>query len=183
VRRQTGHGGGASAGSGCVAQLDPPTLPLAFEARDARADGHVRRVELARDCVTVRRAVRGITMTIRVNVADFLGVVLHGDADHAMLTLEHRDPALSIPLQECADEDTLSRDWQAWAELFALPRLIADDRGQLHNPFARGRGAPRRRRCNAIAQRRPRILMRRKPKGLGPGFQVHENEREIIARN
>lgn len=183
MRRQSGYGGAASAGSGCHARLDPASLPHTFEARDARADGEVRRVEIARDRVTVRRAVRGIAMTIRLNVSDYLGVALRVGDGMAQLTLEHRDPGLSITLQDGADEDALAQDWQAWAQTFCLPRLVARDDGRLHDPFIASHGGPRRRRCNAIARRRPRILMRRKPRGLMSLFQVHEGEREIIARD
>lgn len=189
MRRQTGYGGHASAGPSHAVRPDPSILPLAFEASDERADGHVRRVEIARDRITVRRAVRGMTMTIRLNVSDFLGVALRADDGIATLTLEHRDPGLSIPLQDASaleadgeDAEALAQAWLVWAETFCLPRLVASADGQLHDPYRRSHGAPRRRRCNAIARRRPRILMRRKPKGLMPGFQVHEGEREIIAR-
>lgn len=151
--------------------------------RDSRADGHVRRVEIARDRVTVRRAVRGIAMTIRLNVSDFIGVVLRGDGETAMLMLEHRDPSLSVPLQDCGDDDAIARDWEAWAITLSLPRLIADANGKLHDPFASSRTAPRRRRCNVIARRRPRILMRRNPRALAASIRIHDGECEIIARN
>lgn len=186
-----------SAGTSCARQLDPAALPIAFEARDARADGNVRRIEIARDRVVVRRAVRGIQMKIQMRVTDFLGVTLRAsegvdDGDHQAapdtLMLEHRDSALSIPLLVAgegmaSDEDTIAAQWKAWAEAFSLPLLVAASDGSLHNPYQRSPSTPRRRRTNALFRRRPGILMRRKPRALLCGLNVYECEREIIARN
>ena len=191
------YGGAMPAGANCARQFDPAALPIAFEARDARADGHVRRVEIARDRVVVRRAVRGIQMKIQMRIADFLGVALRANegaddaAGHAApntLMLEHRDPALSIPLLVAdeglnTDEETLAAQWKAWAEAFSLPQLVAASDGSLHNPYQRSPSKPRRRRTNVLFHRRPSILMRRKPRALLCGLNVYDNEREIIARN
>ena len=79
-------------------RLDPLSLPVSFDAHDFRADGGVRRVELHREHVVLRRAVRGMQMAINIRVRDFLGVALRGFDDAQMLLLVHRDPSLTIPL-------------------------------------------------------------------------------------
>ena len=79
-------------------RLDPLSLPLSFAAHDIRADGGVRQVELHRERVVLRRAVKGMRMAVNVRVSDFLGVALRGSDDEQMLVLLHRDPSLTIPL-------------------------------------------------------------------------------------
>jgi hypothetical protein len=46
-----------------------------------------------------------------------------------------------------------------------------------------GKSAPRRRRRNAIKNRRPRFLLRRRPGVQSADPTVHRDEREIIARH
>jgi hypothetical protein len=79
-------------------------------------------------------------------------------------------------------------EWQRWARVLGRPLLIADGEG-FHEPFER-LGAvrveaplPRRRRRATLRQRRPSILMRRKPGRPQAEPRVHRDEREIIARN
>ena len=54
---------GGTAGSGRALRLDPFALPVRFPAQDAGADGQMRQVELHRERVMVRRAVRGMRMS------------------------------------------------------------------------------------------------------------------------
>jgi hypothetical protein len=172
VRRQTATCGLAPAGSSRSLRLDPLSLPVRFDAHDPRADGHVRQIELHRERVVLRRAVRGMQMAINVRVADFTGVALRGNDDAQTLVLVHRDPSLSIPLLVGADADEIAQAWAVWSELFALPQLDEGAR----------KPAPRRRRANAIRARRPKFLMRRRT-GMARELPVHQGEREIIARN
>ena len=97
MRRQT-TGGINPAGSSRVERLDPLSLPASFEARDTRADGGVRRIEIDRDRVTLRRAVHGMRMAINIRISDFLGVALRNIEGAPTLILKHRDPSLSVPL-------------------------------------------------------------------------------------
>lgn len=150
----------------------PLSLPVRFDAHDPRADGHVRQIELHRERVVLRRAVRGMQMAINVRVADFTGVALRGNDEVQTLVLVHRDPSLSIPLLVGADADEIAQAWAIWSELFALPQLDEGAR----------KPAPRRRRANAIRARRPKFLMRRRM-GIARELPVHREEREIIARN
>jgi len=155
-------------------RLDPLSLPVSFDAHDTRADGGVRSVELHRERVVLRRALRGMRMAVSVRVRDFLGVALRGIDDAQMLVLAHRDPSLTIPLCVSSDPDEIASAWQMWSEIFALPQLPEE---KLREP------APRRRRRNAIRARRPKFLVRRRAGDLLNPANIHPGEREIIARD
>jgi Family of unknown function (DUF6101) len=174
VRRQTATSGINPAGSSRALRLDPLSLPVSFEAQDVRADGGVRRIELHRERVVLRRAVQGMRMAINVRVSDFRGVALRGIDDAQMLVLVHRDPSLTIPLGVSSDRDEISAAWQMWSDIFALPQLPEDKACE---------PAARRRRRNAIRARRPKFLVRRRGGGPLDPARVHRDEREIIARN
>jgi len=173
VRRQT-KSGINPAGSSRALRLDPLSLPLSFDAQDARADGGVRRIELHRERVVLRRAIHGMQMAVNVRVRDFLGVALRGIDDAQMLVLVHRDPSLNIPLCVSSDANEIAASWQMWSDIFALPQLAED---KAREP------APRRRRHNAIRARRPKFLVRRRAGDLLNPANIHQGEHEIIARD
>ena len=172
MRRQTATSGINPAGSSRALRLDPLSLPVSFNAHDARADGGLRRIELHRERVVLHRAVLGMRMAINVRVRDFLGVALRGIDDAQMLVLVHRDPSLSIPLGVSSDRDELAAAWQMWSEIFGLPQLPEDTARE---------PAARRRRHNAIRGRRPKFLVRRRGGDLLNPPNIHQGEREIIA--
>jgi hypothetical protein len=155
-------------------RLDPLSLPVSFDAQDVRADGGVRRIEIHRERVVLRRAIQGMRMAINVRVSDFRGIALRGIDDAQMLVLVHRDPSLTIPLGVSSDRDEISAAWQMWSDIFALPQLPED---KAFEPAAR------RRRHNAIRARRPKFLVRRRGGGALDAANVHRGEREIIARD
>jgi hypothetical protein len=157
-------------------QLDPHSLPVSFEARDGRADGGIRHIEIHRERVTVRRAVGGIRMAINVRVSEFLGIACRETNDGRALVLVHRDPSLSVPLLVTADELQLDLAWQMWGDMFALPQ-IEDESEAGRDPAAR------RRRRNVIKDRRPKFLVRRKAGRAAMAPTIHRDEREIIARH
>ena len=173
MRRQTAISGINPAGSSRVVRLDPLSLPVSFAAHDIRADGGVRQVELHRERVILRRAVHGMRMAINVRVSDFLGIAMRENSDGQMLVLVHRDPSLSIPLCVSTEREEIVSAWQMWSDIFSLPQLQDTSREP----------APRRRRRNAIRARRPKFLVRRRMGGLLNPANVHQGEREIIARN
>jgi hypothetical protein len=148
-------------------------LPVSFEAHDMRADDGIRHIELDRERVTLRRAVRGMRMAINVHVRDFLGVAIRDCRESQMLVLMHRDPSLSIPLCEINDPAAIDETWQLWSDTFALPQLVDLKREP----------APRRRRHNAVRTRRPKFLTRRRGGGSLDDAAVHRGEYEIIARD
>jgi hypothetical protein len=174
VRRQTATSGINPAGSSRALRLDPLSLPVSFDAHDARADGGVRRIELHRERVVLHRAIHGMQMAVSVRVRDFLGVALRGIDDAQMLVLVHRDPSLTIPLGVSSDREEIAAAWQMWSDIFALPLLPEDETRE---------PAARRRRHNAIRARRPKFLMRRRGGDLLNPANIHQGEREIIARD
>ncbi|HEY0848865.1 MAG TPA: DUF6101 family protein [Bradyrhizobium sp.] len=175
MRRQTQTGGINPAGSSRALRLDPFSLPLRFDARDVRADGGVRQVEIHRERVVLRRAVAGMRMAVNVRVSDFIGIGLRGiDGEAQMLALIHRDPSLTIPLAISADREELDAASARWSEIFGLPQLPEEKRRE---------PAARRRRRNIIFKRRPRFLVRRRAGDAARELSIHRGEREIIARN
>src|SRR5437763_13947534 len=175
VRRQVATRGINPAGSSRALRLDPLSLPQSFDAQDVRADGGVRNIEVHRERIVLRRAVKGMRMAINVRVSDFLGVALRGlDDDAQMLVLAHRDPSLNIPLCVSSDHEEIASAWQMWSDILALPLLAEDDHSE---------PAARRRRHNAIRARRPKFLVRRRGGNLINLENIHQDEREIIARD
>jgi hypothetical protein len=104
LRRQTGNGRLAPAGSSRAERLDPFALPLRFTVDDRTADERVRSVELTGERVVLRRSVRGMRIAVNLPVKSYLGVALRIEprdakaASTVAVTLEHRDGALSLPL-------------------------------------------------------------------------------------
>jgi hypothetical protein len=176
------------AGSGRSARLDPFALPVRFLATDAAADGRSREVELTRERVVVRRAVAGIRMAVNLPVSAYRGVAIRTSPEGASVVLEHRDPSLALELYAAPDGNEVSAEWRTWGDVLGVPLLVADENGALEEPFARlgavriKEPCVRRRRRNAVKQRRPSILMRRVVKRVA-GTAVYRGEREIIARN
>ena len=95
-------------------------------------------------------------------------------ARRQVLVLAHRDPSLTIPLCVSSDRDEIAAAWRMWCDILALPRLPE------HKPRE---PAPRRRRHNAIRARRPKFLVRRRRGDLLNPANIHQGEREIIARD
>ncbi len=186
---------GAPFGSSRALRLDPFALPVRYAAHDRGADGQIRQVELDRDRVTVRRAVRGIRMNVGVPIAEFRGVSIRmlppeQEAPAAsVVMLEHRDAGLSIPLFMSTSSDDLMAQWKSWSNVLGLPPVVVEEDGSVREPFQRMGGvristpAPRRRRRAAVKWRRPRFLMRRKPGRPADDPAIYCGEREIIARS
>lgn len=185
-------GGAIPAGSGRGPRLDPLSLPVRFEANDAAADGRVRSIELHRERVVVRRAVRGMRMALNLPVHAYRGVAIRviaptADTDGAIaVILEHHDDALSLVLHRATDAADVMQSWQAWAQALDCPLLVHDanepDAVRRLGDMILGEAPGRRRRRNAHKARRPSILMRRKP-GCPAAEPMIHREDEIIARN
>jgi hypothetical protein len=177
-------------------RLDPTTLPVRYYAEDARADGNERDIEIHRERIVVRRAVNGVRMAVNMPVSAFLGVALHmlppqGERQAAVaLVLEHKDPMLRLPLHVACDTDDVMAQWHSWSSVLGVPQLIGELAGEVREAFARlgalriERPFVRRRRRNALRDRRPSIMMRRKAGRALPDIPaIHRGEREIIARH
>jgi hypothetical protein len=176
-------------------RLDPFSLPVRFADADEAADGSLRVVDLHRERVVLRRARAGMRMALNLPVAAYRGVAIKmfAEADKPphmfAVTLEHADPALSLPLFRTAEVGDVVVEWQSWGKVLGLPLLFAKDDGALGEVFARigklliAPPASRRRRRSAIARRRPRYFLRRRTAALSAVPVVHRGEREIIARD
>jgi hypothetical protein len=186
-------GGIHPAGSGRALRLDPFALPVRFRANDAGADGQVRHIELDREHVILRRAVRGMAMKIRMPVSAFRGVALQlhdapGEPALAVV-LDHSDGALCVPLLVARDDNEAIASWKAWGRVLGLPLLVAEPGGACREITKRlgalsiAEVAQRRRRRSALKRRRPSILRRRRMGRSIADASVHRGEREIIARN
>jgi hypothetical protein len=194
LRRQT-ELGGHSAGSSRAARLDPLALPVRFTANDAVADERVRHVELHPERVILRRAIQGMRIALNVPVQAYLGVAIRlspeqdGTPAVVAVYLEHRDRALSIELYAAENSDDVVAEWQLWSRVLGLPLLVTGSDGAFNAPFpsigAVRCKAPtqRRRRRSPLARRRPRFLARRRAGVTRAAPLVHQDEREIIARN
>src|SRR5262249_28903457 len=146
--------------------------------------------DLHRERVVVRRSVGGIRMALNMPVANYRGVAIRltgaqGEAPDAIaVVLEHRDPALSLPLFASAERDDIVAEWQSWGRVLNLPLLAAESDGGVRDPSPRLGAlrveAPtwRRRRRSAIARRRPSRMMRRRAGKLPANPVVHRGERE-----
>jgi hypothetical protein len=187
-------GGAVPAGSGRSARLDPFALPVRFKASDAGADRHERVIEVGRERVVVRRAVRGIPMKVSTPVSNYLGIAVRiyppkDDFDGVVaVMLEHRDPGLSVPLFVAADGSDVAVECDTWARVLGMPTLVADADGALRNvigPLGRLglRDSAVRRRGRTLKWRRSLRRLRRKPGKSLDGQAVYSDEREIIARN
>ena len=189
-------GGALPVGSSRTNRLDPLALPVRFTANDAGADERQRQVEINRDRVVVRRAVRGMRMKVNLPLAAYLGVALRvvpapdGAADAIAVSLEHRDPGSVRAALHCAPTAT------TWWRNGSCGRACSAARcwspnvdGSLREPYSR-LGAVRDRRAGAAAsaaQRHqatasvdPAAAQARPRAGISA---VHRDEREIIARN
>jgi hypothetical protein len=153
----------------------------------------MRQVELDRERVVMRRAVRGIPMAVGVPVSEFRGLTLRvvsfadGSPKAIAIVLEHRDASLSLPLYIAEAGEDVVVICKAWSRVLRLP-LLTDPHPRPSKRIVRlgalaiEKVAQRRRRRAAIRQRRPSILMRRKP-GRSEELVLYRGEREIIARS
>ncbi len=185
--------GGCPAGSSRVQRLDPFALPVRFAATDAAADERVRDIELHRERVVVRRSVAGMRMALNLPLSSFSGIGLEvrtsAGGAHCAVVLAHKDPSLVLPLYLSPEADEAMAEWRAWAAALGLPLLLHDEATGWRDAFSRmGRvriaeTRPRRRRRSTLKQRRPGLLMYRKPGRIDADTLVYRGEDEIIARN
>src|SRR5262249_6996644 len=131
ARRQMVLGGVTPVGSSRGQRLDPFALPVRFTALHVGADGRARdveatrarAVELRREGVVLRRAVRGIRMAVTLPVTAFLGIALRlvpaeaGAPERATISLEHRDSGLSVPLFATSDWRDAVAEWRLWGRV------------------------------------------------------------------
>ncbi len=144
---------------------------IRIEAADPRSDNRRRVVFVAREAVTIRRAVSGVTMAIRIESCAYRGVALRITALEEgrfryEVRLAHRDPDLSVPLGEGEDLASMEAQWREWVAFLRLPALAGrseatDALVNLGEAELTRRIACARRRGDALRVRRPRFLKRR----------------------
>jgi len=176
-----------------VQRLDPFALPVRFAASDAAADEGVREIELHRERVVVRRTLAGMRMALNLPLSSFTGIGLqvctNAAGAHCAVVLAHKDPSLVLPLFLSPEADDAMAEWKSWAAALGLPLLLHDEESGWREAHARmgrvriSKTRPRRRRRNALKQRRPSLLMYRQPGWVEASTPVHRGEHEIIARN
>jgi hypothetical protein len=145
---------------------------IRFEACDPRSDNRRRIVDVGPEAVTIRRAVAGVSMAIRVASSAYRGVALRivdlvDGRFRYEVRLAHRDPDLSVMLAQGEDLEAVEAKWREWIAFLKLPALagraesidvsVNVDGVDLtrRTPNSRRRGSP-------LAARRPRFLRRRK---------------------
>jgi hypothetical protein len=146
---------------------------LACSASDLRADGGVRAVWLTPRGVRIERAVSGIKMSLTIPIEAYraiLSTCQDGDRRFCRITLAHRDPDLSVTLDQRAD--AIPEIWESWARFFSKPA---------HAKAMRDAVAQPRRRSKTVANRRPRILLRRRPGRLRAPLKVFPAARELFS--
>ena len=167
-----------------------PTRGLLFEACDPRADNRRRVIDVERDRVTIRRAVAGVHMAIRVSARDYRGVGLRvAGLEEGRFRYEvrllHRDPDLSVSLAEGVDENAIENEWRAWVDFLRLPALVERIEGaeievNLEGSDLRRRMPSPRRRGLPTMSRRPRFLRRRKVGRLVPVPTIHSDPQTLF---
>lgn len=181
--------GGGPAGSSRQERLDPFALPVTFATSDGTAG--VRVVEIYPEHVVVRRSLSGMVMALNMPMSAYEGVALklvrgrHGAPGTAEITLEHKDPGLTVSLYACEHSDEVATEWQSWSDALGLPMIVNDtkDGWRRIGEVRAAKVRPRRRRHSAHKRRRPTFLARRKAGSLAPAMAVYRDEHEIIARN
>ena len=181
--------GGGPAGSSRQERLDPFALPVTFATSDGTAG--VRVVEIYPERVVVRRSLSGMVMAVNMPVSAYEGVALklvrgrHGAPGTAEITLEHKDPGLTLSLYVSEHSDEVGTEWQSWSDALGLPMIVNDtqDGWRRIGEVRAARVRPRRRRHSGLKRRRPVFLARRKAGSAAQAMAVYRGEHEIIARN
>ena len=146
-------------------------------------------IHLAREAVTISRAVAGVSMAIRLSPSAYRGVTLRVTALREgrfqyEVRLLHRDPDLSVLLAEGCDRAPIEAQWREWVRFLRLPALAgrneANDVEVNLGVLDLARRKPGlRRRGRATLSRRPRFLARRKV-GVALAPWVHAHPRVLF---
>ena len=170
---------------------------------DNRADKNQRTVHFEKDRIVIMRRIHGVSMRVTMPVNKYVGIgVLLPNAAQPLpsfkVILVHADPDLSVGLFENSNPLLIDAAIAEWAQFLELPVL---DGRQGETPAAgnqqdeakpsivtrelpnSGNSHTARRRGGTLAKRRPRFYARRQTGELNRMDQVHNGEREIIARH
>ena len=120
--------------------------------------------------VVLWRSVAGLPCRIRLTPGQYRGVAAVERSDRCIVRLIHRDPGLTIDLEQAADGEAAAEQRDRLAALLAIPAI--------DQPCA-WIGSAKGRRAVGHDLRRPRFLKRRRRGTAGPAAKVEG--REIIA--
>lgn len=140
---------------------------------DSRADGGQREVLCGVRRIAIRRRVQGIAMQLEISAQAYFGVVLsiftsRDGAPFYRISMPHADADLAIVLYEAQDNRDIAAVWTAWAKFFSIPKLLESRPGELTAATANigaitmGARPLWRRRGGSLAQRKPKLLNRRR---------------------
>ncbi len=145
---------------------------------------------MGRETVTIRRAVAGVSMAIRLSASAYRGVSLRAQAlrdgrFHYEVELMHRDPDLSVMLARGCDRAAIEARWRDWVRFLQLPALVGrNEAGDVEvNLDVSGLATRKpnlRRRGKATLSRRPRFLTRRKVGAVALAQGVHAGPRVLF---
>lgn len=141
--------------------------------RDARADGGQREIHCSMHVIAIRRQIQGIAMKLDIPARAYRGVSLSIIPDRNerpvyRISLQHADADLAIVLFEAIDDHDVVAVWKSWAQYFALPKLLERRPGEFEGETqyigatAMGARPQWRRRGGLLAQRKPKLLNRRR---------------------
>ena len=147
---------------------------IRIEACDPRSDNRRRVVDIAREGITIRRVVAGVSMAIRVDPSAYRGVALRitGLVDgrfHYEVRLAHRDPDLSVPLGEGGDLVAIEAQWRGWVAFLRLPALAGRTEFERYPCLGRRRGTLLRGAARAAAGPRGKWTQVAPPQAPRPG--------------
>lgn len=168
--------------------------PIVFQSIDPGAEDGVRRIELDRDHLVLRRRMSGNPMKLRLAYADYEGLAValldpEGDGEGVALVLVHADPALSVTLYSAPHTDDVVAEWRFWSAELGVPMLMTEQDGTRRPAYPMigrlsvGAVLGRRRRRGALKHRRPTVFRCRSAGHPVAGSPVHRGERELIARD
>lgn len=172
----------------------PDLWPIVFQSIDPGAEDGVRRIELGRDHLVLRRRMAGSPMKLRLAYADYEGLAValldpDGDGEGVAIVLVHADPALSVTLYSAPHIDDVVAEWRFWSAELGVPMLLTEPDGTRRPAYPMigrlsvGAVLGRRRRRGALKHRRPTVFRRRAAGRPVAGAPVHRGERELIARD
>jgi hypothetical protein len=173
-----------------VVTSSKPIEQLRIETCDPRSDNRRRVIDVARESITIRRAVAGVSMAIRISSSAYRGVslrvvALRDGRFHYEVKLLHRDPDLTVSLAEGEDQAAIEGQWREWVRFLRLPALVGRTEANdvevnvELSEMARRKPSPRRR-GRSTRTRRPCFLTRRKMGGFALVPTVYADPRVLF---
>jgi Family of unknown function (DUF6101) len=128
-----------------------------------RSEDGVKRVEISREWICIRRRIAGMETWVNVPTQSYKGVTLRClDGNLFEIVLLHVDPSLDLVLARAPDDTDVIALWRSHGRAIGLPLLAEDKDGRLQPMELEEAAKPApRRNGSSLRQRRPRFLARR----------------------